>query len=86
MGTTTDAKGETGYTLTVGSTAYTLDAGPPWYWKDKHPLKPFVGKSVVVVGEQGQGTTEVDVQSVDGKAIREPGKPPWAGGWMRVGI
>jgi hypothetical protein len=22
---------------------------------------------------------------VDGKALREPGKPPWAGGWKVVG-
>lgn len=85
VGTRTDAVGETAYTLTVGSTIYTLEAGPAWYWKDAHPLKPYSGKSVTIVGEQGQGTTELDVQSVDGKVIREPGKPPWAGGWMRVG-
>jgi hypothetical protein len=85
VGTTTDADGDAAYTLTVGSTVYTLEAGPPWYWKDKHPLKPYVGKSVTIVGEQEQGTSDVDVQSVDGTVIREPGKPPWAGGWMRVG-
>ena len=80
VGTKTDADGESAYTLTVGSKVYTLEAGPPWYWKDKHPLKPYVGKTVTVVGEQEQGGTSVDVQSVDGKLIREPGKPPWAGG------
>ena len=85
VGTTTSPDGETDYTLTVGSTTYTLEAGPPWYWGDKHPLKAYVGKAVTVVGEQEQGTTSVDVQSVDGKQIREPGKPPWAGGPMRVG-
>ena len=85
VGTKTNADGETEYTLTVGSTAYTLEAGPAWYWKDKNPLKAYVGKSVTVVGEQEQGSTSVDVQSVDGKAIREPGKPPWAGGWKVVG-
>ena len=85
IGTKTNADGETEYTLAVGSTAYTLEAGPPWYWKDKHPLKPYVGKSVTVVGEQEQGGTSVDVQSVDGKLIREPGKPPWTGGPMVVG-
>jgi len=85
VGTKTNADGETEYTLTVGSTAYVLEAGPAWYWKDKNPLKAYVGKSVTVVGEQEQGSTSVDVQSVDGKAIREPGKPPWAGGWKVVG-
>ena len=85
IASTTTAEGETDYTLTVGATTYTLDAGPAWYWKDKHPLKPYVGTSVTVIGEQEQGTTSVDVQSVDGKQIREPGRPPWAGGPMQVG-
>ena len=85
VGTKTNADGETEYTLTVGSTIYALEAGPSWFWKDKHPLAAYVGKSVTVVGEQEQGTTSVDVQSVDGKQIREPGKPPWAGGPKRVG-
>ncbi len=85
VGTRTNAAGETEYTLTSGSTVVTLDAGPSWYWKDKHPLKAYLGKSVTVAGGQGQGSTEVDVQAVDGKAIREPGKPPWAGGWKVVG-
>ena len=85
VGTKADAEGEAEYTLTVGSTTYALEAGPSWYWKDKHPLKPYVGKSVTVVGEQEQGGTSVDVQSVDGKQIREPGRPPWAGGPMQVG-
>ena len=83
--TRTTANGEVEYTLTSGATTFVLDAGPAWFYKDKHPLKPFVGKTVTVVGEQRQGTTEVDVRSVDGKAIRAAGKPPWAGGWKRVG-
>jgi hypothetical protein len=83
--TRTTASGEIEYTLTVGSTTLTLDAGPAWFYKDKHPLKPFVGKTVTVVGEQAQGSTEVDVRSVDGTVIRAAGKPPWAGGWKRVG-
>jgi hypothetical protein len=81
----TDAQGQTEYTLSVGSTTYTIDAGPSWYWKDKHPLKAYVGKRVTIVGEQRQGSTELDVTTVDGKALREPGKPPWAGGWKVVG-
>ena len=85
VGTRTNAAGETEYTLTSGSTVVTLDAGPSWFWKDKHPLKAYVGKTVTVAGGQGKGSTEVDVQTVDGNAIREPGKPPWAGGWKVVG-
>lgn len=83
--TRTTADGETEYTLAVGSTTYTIDAGPSWYWKDNHPLKAYVGKNVTVAGEQRQGSTEVDVASVDGKAIRAAGKAPWAGGWKVVG-
>jgi hypothetical protein len=80
-----DADGETSYTLADGGKTYTLDAGPKWFFGDNYPLKPYVGKSVTVVGEVAAGSTDVDVQSVDGKALREPGKPPWAGGWRRVG-
>ena len=82
---TTDAEGRATYTLQSGGKTYTLEAGPPWFFGDKYPLKPFVGKSVTIVGEIAEGSTEVDVQSVDGKALRAAGKPPWAGGWRRVG-
>ena len=81
----TDADGGTTYTLTDGGTKYTLEAGPKWFFGDNHPLKPFVGKNVTVEGEIAEGSTEVDVVSVDGTALREPGRPPWAGGWKRVG-
>lgn len=80
-----DADGETAYTLTDGGTTYTLEAGPPWFFGADHPLKPYVGKSVRVEGEVAEGSTEVEVISVDGVALREPGKPPWAGGWKVVG-
>ena len=83
--TRTGSDGEIEYTLTSGSTTYTLDAGPAWFWKDKHPLRASVGKQVRITGEQAQGSTEVDVQAVDGTAVREPGKPAWAGGWKVVG-
>jgi hypothetical protein len=82
---TADADGETAYTLTDGGTTYTLEAGPPWFFGADHPLKPYVGKSVRVEGEVAEGSTEVEVISVDGVALREPGKPPWAGGWKVVG-
>lgn len=85
VGTRTTADGTTEYTLTTGSTTLVLDAGPPWFWGDKHPLAGFVGKRVTVAGGQREGSAEVDVRSVDGRVIREPGKPPWAGGWKRVG-
>lgn len=81
----TDAEGKTTYTLSSGGKTYQLDAGPSWYWGDKHPLKAFVGQSVKVEGSTKAGSTEVDVARVDGKAVRAAGKPPWAGGWKRVG-
>lgn len=85
VGTRTDAEGETEYTITADGQTLTLDAGPSWFFKDKHPLKPFVGKRVTIVGEQRVGETELDVETVDGTRLREPGKPPWAGGWKQVG-
>lgn len=85
VGSQTDSDGDLEYTLTSGGTVLVLDAGPAWFFKDKHPLAPFAGKSVTVVGEQRTGSTELDVESVDGKVLREPGKPPWAGGWKVVG-
>lgn len=78
-----DAEGEAGYTLTVDGKVYQLEAGPPWFWGDKHPLEAVVGKTVTIAGEQSGD--EVDVQSIDGTAIREPGRPPWAGGPNAVG-
>jgi hypothetical protein len=85
LGTRTAASGEVEYTLTSGATTVVLDAGPAWFYKDNHPLKPFVGKTVTVVGDQRQGSASVDVRSVDGTVIRVAGRPPWAGGWKRVG-
>ncbi len=82
---TTDADGDAGFTLTTGTTVRTLDAGPPWYWGDHNPLAAYVGKTVTVVGEQATASDELEVRSVDGTVIREPGKPPWAGGWKAVG-
>lgn len=81
----TDTDGKTEYTLTSGGTTYTLEAGPKWFFGDNHPLKPFVGKSVTIEGQVAAGSTEVDVTSVNGTALRDPGKPPWAGGWKKVG-
>jgi hypothetical protein len=81
-----NAGGETAYTLADGGVTYTLEAGPKWFFgAGAHPLDAYVGKHVTVVGELTAGTTDVDVHSVDGTAIRGEGKPPWAGGWKRVG-
>ena len=81
----TDAEGRATYSLKDGGTTYTLDAGPPWFFGDKHPLKKFVGQNVTIDGEVAKGSTEVEVLSVNGTALREPGRPPWAGGWRVVG-
>jgi hypothetical protein len=81
----TDEDDDPSYELTSGGKTYRLEAGPPWYYGDNHPLKPFVGQSVTVTGEAKEGSTEVDVLTVNGTAIREAGKPPWAGGWKQVG-
>ncbi len=80
-----DAKGRPTYTLDQGGTTYTLHAGPPWYFGGDHPLAKWVGESVTIEGEVAEGSTDVDVLAIDGEALREPGKPPWAGGWKRVG-
>ena len=85
VGTRTDADGRTEYTLTSGSTVLVLDAGPTWFYGDDHPLAGKTGDRVTVVGTQRAGQAEVDVETVDGVALREPGKPPWAGGWKAVG-
>jgi len=85
IGTRTDADGDTEYTLTTGSTTLVLEAGPKWFYGAKHPLQPFVGKRATVVGEQATGSNELEVRSVNGTVIRGDGKPPWAGGWKRVG-
>lgn len=85
VGTRTDADGRTEYTLTAGATTYVLDGGPSWFYGDAHPLKAYVGKRVTITGSQRAGEDELDVDAVDGKALRAGGKPPWAGGWKRVG-
>jgi hypothetical protein len=77
--------GEDEFTLVVGIKVYRLSAGPPWWWGDANPLAAVVGKIVKIDGEQEEGSDEVDVLAIDGKAIREPGRPPWAGGWKVVG-
>ena len=81
----TDAKGRPTFSMVSGGTTYELGAGPPWFWGTNNPLAKFAGKTVTIAGEAHVGGTEVDVLTVDGAAIRAPGKPPWAGGWKVQG-
>lgn len=83
--TSTDADGNTIYTLVDGGITYTLEAGPTWLFDDDYPLDAYVGRGVTVEGEIAEGSSEVDVIAVDGTALRGEGKPPWAGGWKHVG-
>jgi hypothetical protein len=80
-----DGKDRATFSMTVDGTTWELSAGPKWYWGDHNPLAAFVGKSVEVTGTYRTGETELDVATVDGKAIRDAGKPPWAGGPKAVG-
>ena len=80
-----DGQGRPEYTITVSGKTWTLSAGPKWFWGTDSPLAAYVGKTVDVVGTSREGSTEVDVTTVNGTAIREEGRPPWAGGPFRVG-
>jgi hypothetical protein len=81
----TDGKGRPTYSLTADGKTWELSAGPSWYWGDKNPLNAYVGKSVTIAGSTHTGDAELDVETVDGKALRDGGKPPWAGGPWVVG-
>ena len=85
VATRTDADGATEYTMDVGGKTLILEAGPRWFHGTDHPLKAFVGKNVTITGSQRAGEDEVDVEAVNGNRLRAAGKPPWAGGWKRVG-
>lgn len=91
-----DADGDTEYV--IGATR--LSVGPPWFWGSKHPLASLVGKTVTVTGHMDDGTgaknnngknaskvhvPEFEVYTVNGTVVRDPGKPPWAGGPKVVG-
>ncbi len=81
----TDTSGHASYVLHAGGTDYILSFGPWWFWGDRNPLEAFVGTAVTVTGHREGATAELDVSSVDGKLLRQPGKPPWAGGPKVVG-
>jgi hypothetical protein len=82
---TTESDGTTAYTLTANGTTYRLSDGPAWWWGANDPLAAYVGKTVDVIGEVAEGSTDLGVQAIDGKALRAPGRPPWAGGPKVVG-
>jgi hypothetical protein len=77
------ADGTTDMTIASGATTLHLHVGPPWFAAASDPLAAFAGKTVTIVGEQDGDT--IDVDTVDGVAVRGSGKPPWAGGWKTVG-
>jgi hypothetical protein len=91
----TDADGDTQYM--IGTTR--VSVGPSWFWGTKNPLSGLTG-NVTVTGHMDDGTgptkdtangttkvrvPEFEVYAVNGKTIREPGKPDWAGGPKKVG-
>jgi hypothetical protein len=82
---TTAPDGKVAYTLVANATTYRLSDGPEWWWGANDPLASYVGKTVDVAGEVAPGSTDIDVLSIDGKALRAPGRPPWAGGPKAVG-
>jgi hypothetical protein len=83
---TKDDDGRTTYSVTSGGKTYELGAGPGWWWGDDHPLAAYAGKAVTIAGSLEEGTTEIDVETVGGKAVKTwTGKPPWAGGPKVVG-
>lgn len=81
----TDGQGRPSFTVTANGKTWELSAGPPWYWGDKNPLAAYAGKSVKIAGTSHEGSSELDVETIDGTAIRAAGKPPWAGGPWVVG-
>ena len=81
---TVDADGKTSYSLTLEGTTYQLHAGPKWFFETS-PLAKYTGTTVTIVGTVATGTTDIDVETVDGIALRDAGKPPWAGGPKKLG-
>src|SRR6188472_1247625 len=67
----TDENGRPTYSVTADGKTWQLSAGPSWYWGDKNPLNAYVGKSVSIAGNTHAGDTELYVDAVDGKALRE---------------
>ena len=77
--------GTTAYVLQTATGTVVLDVGPPRYWGENHPLAPLVGQTVTVTGVQKAGADRFAVFTVNDQVIRDPGRPPWAGGWKADG-
>ena len=80
-----DQKGRPTYTMVVDGVTWELSAGPKWFWGGNNPLAASVGKTVTITGTYHAGQNDLDVITVDGKALRAEGRPPWAGGPKVVG-
>jgi hypothetical protein len=85
VATAVDEKGRPTYTMVVDGVTWELSAGPKWFWGANNPLAAYVGKAVEVAGTYHAGENDLDVETVDGKALRAAGRPPWAGGPKVVG-
>jgi hypothetical protein len=81
----TDEKGRPSYTLTAGGTTWTLSTGPSWFAGANDALKKAAGSRVEVKGNHAPDSTDLDVETIDGVAVRAAGKPAWAGGPWVVG-
>src|SRR5438093_8336459 len=71
--------------MTANGKTYQLEVGPPWWWGANNPLASKAGDVHDVTGEVEGSSNEIDVLSIDGTAVRQPGRPPWAGGPKEVG-
>jgi hypothetical protein len=80
-----DVKGRPTYALSANGKTWTISAGPHWFLGDDNPLEAYVGTSVTVVGTTRGDGAELDAETVDGTALREGGRPAWAGGPWHVG-
>ncbi|HYO41696.1 MAG TPA: hypothetical protein VES19_00730 [Candidatus Limnocylindrales bacterium] len=96
LNTSKDADGDTEYA--IGTTRISI--GPAWFWGAGNPLAGLAGETVTVTGhiDDGAGpakdaasdtskvrTPEFEVYAVNGKTVRDPGRPAWAGGPKVVG-
>lgn len=68
--------GPTGVSLSVQGVSYTVRFGPPWYTASS-VLGRDLGTTRTLVGQVHAHT--IQAHSVNGRPLRDHGKPPWAG-------